>query len=96
MLMSIEMSIIPYISTKCRWRRQWFTLFARRDEKRNSHWERLGLPLSLRLGKWNFYNNLVLSNAGDPYITENITHNSHQNIHIVNQNIDRKKYKKNQ
>ena len=58
--------------------------------KRNSHWERLGLPLSLRLGKWNFYNNLVLSNAGDPYITENITHNSHQNIHIVNQNIDRK------
>ena len=57
--------------------------------KRNSHWERLGLPLSLRLGKWNFYNNLVLSNAGDPYITENITHNSHQNIHIVNQNIDR-------
>lgn len=58
--------------------------------KRNSHWERLGLPLSLRLGKWNFYNNLVLSNAGDPYITENITHNSHQNTHIVNQNIDRK------
>ena len=58
--------------------------------KRNSHWERLGLPLSLLLGKWNFYNNLVLSNAGDPYITENITHNSHQNIHIVNQNIDRK------
>jgi len=34
MLMSIEMSIIPYISTKCRWRRQWFTLFARRDEKK--------------------------------------------------------------
>ena len=58
--------------------------------KRNSHWERLGLPLSLRLGKWNFYNNLVLSNAGDPYITENITHNSHLNTHIVNQNIDRK------
>ena len=58
--------------------------------KRNSHWERFGFPLSLRLGKWNFYNNLVLSNAGDPYITENITHNSHQNIHIVNQNIDRK------
>lgn len=58
--------------------------------KRNSHWERFGLPLSLRLGKWNFYNNLVLSNAGDPYITENITHNSHLNTHIVNQNIDRK------
>lgn len=58
--------------------------------KRNSHWERLGLLLSLRLGKWNFYNNLVLSNAGDPYITENITHNSHLNTHIVNQNIDRK------
>ncbi len=58
--------------------------------KRNSHWERFGFPLSLRLGKWNFYNNLVLSNAGDPYITENITHNSHLNTHIVNQNIDRK------
>ena len=58
--------------------------------KRNSHRERFGLPLSLRFGKWNFYNNLVLSNAGDPYITENITHNSHQNTHIVNQNVDRK------
>ncbi len=57
--------------------------------KRNSHWERLGLPLSLRFGKWNFYNNLVLSNSGNPYITENITHNSHLNTHIVNQNVDR-------
>lgn len=58
--------------------------------KRNSHWERFGLPLSLRLGKWNFYNNLVLSNSGDPYITENITNNSQLNTHIVNQNVDRK------
>lgn len=57
--------------------------------KRNSHRERFGLPLSLRFGKWNFYNNLVLSNSGNPYITENITHNSHLNTHIVNQNVDR-------
>lgn len=57
--------------------------------KRNSHRERFGLPLSLRLGKWNFYNNLLLSNSGNPYITENITHNSHLNTHIVNQNVDR-------
>ncbi|WP_302560722.1 outer membrane beta-barrel protein [Phocaeicola sartorii] len=62
--------------------------------KRNSHWERLGLPLSLRFGKWNFYNNLVLSNSGNPYITENITHNSHLNTHIVNQNVDRNNIKR--
>lgn len=58
--------------------------------KRNSHWERLGFPLSLRLGKWNLYNNLVLSNIGNPYMTENINHNNQLNTRIANRQTDRK------
>ena len=34
MLMSIEMSIIPYISTNCSCRRQWLPRVARRDEQK--------------------------------------------------------------
>lgn len=57
--------------------------------KENSHWERFGFPLSLRFGKWNFYNNLILSNDGNPYITENINHNSQLNTLITNRLTER-------
>lgn len=58
--------------------------------KGNSHRERFGFPLSVRLGKWNIYNNSVLSHIGDPYMTENINHNSQLNTLIVSRQTDRK------
>lgn len=58
--------------------------------KKNSHWERFSFPLSVRIGKWNIYNNLVLSNIGSPYITENINHNNQQKTLITSRQTDRK------